>query len=147
MEYLRLTGNHTGLIKYQIPDVYFIWSFEKQLDWQIENYCVPVNINWIKGWLKADQDPEFPCEILFCQYEMLAKNPKQYFKNILSFYGVSEEKFKYPLAPKFKEGTHMRKGEADEWKKVLKPEQIQKINNLIPESWFRRFGWDKSFDK
>ncbi len=141
MEYIRFTGNISGLMEYQFPDGYFQWSLEKKIDWQIENYFIPVNLEWIKGWLKADEDPEFPCEILFTQHEVLAMNPRKYFQQILSFYGLSEEKFIFPLEPQFKTKTHKRKGATDEWRQVLSREQVQKINEVIQKEWFERFNW------
>jgi hypothetical protein len=143
MEYLRFSGNIGGLMEYQLPDGYFKWSLDQQLDWQIENYFVPVNIEWIKGWLQADEDPEFPCKIHFSIFEVLAQDPKRYFQQILTFFNLPENKFTYPQKPTFKPKTHLRKGKIDEWKDVLNNEQIQKINNLIPEEWFERFNWEK----
>ena len=143
MEYLRFTGNVSGLMEYQLPDGYFQWTFNKQLDWQIENYFVPVNIEWIRGWLKADENSDFPCEIHFSRHEVLALDPKRHFQEILSFYGLPEENFSYPQNPEFKSKTHKRKGATNEWKQVLSTEQIQRINELIPEEWFERFKWPR----
>ena len=140
-EYLRYSGNISALLKYQYPDDFFHWSIEKKIDWQIENYYVPSDIEWISGWLKIDEDPNFPCEIHFSKFEDLANNPKKYFKDILSFYGIPNEKFTYPKTPTFKLKTHFRTGSTDEWRVVLNNEQIQKINSLIPEEWFDRFNW------
>jgi len=141
MEYLRFTGNVSGLIEYQIPDGYFQWSFEQQLNWQIEGYFVPVNIEWINGWLRADKNPDFPCKIFFSQHEILAQDQEKYFQDFLSFYGLPEEKFTHPQKPKFKAKSHKRKGSTDEWKQILSREQVRKINALIPEAWFERFNW------
>ena len=140
-EYLRNSGNITGLLQYQYPDGFFHWPIDKKIDWQIDNYYVPADIEWISGWLKTDADPDFPCEIHFSKFEDLVHNPKKYFQDILSFYGLPEEKFTYPKKPRFKPKTHMRKGLTDEWREVLNKEQIQKINALIPEAWFDRFNW------
>ena len=49
---------------------------ERIIDWQIENGCVPSSIKWIDGWMKAANDPQFHCEVLFCQQNTLAQNPK-----------------------------------------------------------------------
>jgi len=145
LEYLRAKGEFFGVIQYQTPEEYFTWSLEKKLDWQIENGCVPSSIKWIEGWMKAAKDPQFHCEVLFCQQNTLAQNPKKYFEDILSFYGIPENKFKYPSNPKFKgKSFSLRSGQTDEWKKVLKTEQIKKIENLIPESWFQQFNWDRA---
>ena len=143
MEYLRFTGNVSGLMQYQIPDRYFQWPLKKQLDWQIQNYFMPVNIEWIRGWLKADEDPDFPCEIHFSRHEVLAQNPKRYFQEILRFYGLPEENFSYPQKPEFKSGTHKRKGATNEWKQILSKEQVQHIDELIPDEWFERFNWPR----
>ena len=140
----RLTGKMAGLIQLQIPDEYWLWSFQKQLDWQIENSCVPFSIDWINGWLEAEKNPKFPCEIFYSQQLLLNKDQKKHFQNILSFYGLPEEKFIFPPKAEFKEGTTQRKGSAKEWKEVLTPTQIQKINKLIPETWFQKFGWEKT---
>ena len=128
-------------MQYQYPDGFFHWPIDKKIDWQIDNYYVPADIEWISGWLKADTDPDFPCEIHFSKFEDLVHNPKKYFQDILSFYGLPEEKFTYPKKPRFKLKTQFRKGSTDEWREVLNKEQIQKINALIPEAWFERFNW------
>ena len=36
----------------------------------------------------------------------------------------------------------MRKGDKNEWKNILSSEQIIKINNKIPEEWFKNYNWD-----
>ena len=141
MDYLRSTGNVSGLVQYKIPESYFQFSFAKQIDWQIQNYFIKVNIEWIMGWLKANQDPDFPCKIHFSQHEVLAKNPKKYFQDVLSFYEIDENKFTFPKLPKFRENTHKRKGLTEEWRSVLSKEQIQQINKVIPEEWFKKFNW------
>ena len=142
-EYLRYSGNITGLLQYQYPADFFHWPIEKKVDWQIDNYYVPADIEWISGWLRADTNPDFPCEIHFCNFELLATDPKKYFQDILSFYNISDKGFNYPEKPKFKPNTHLRKGSINEWKRVLTEEQINKINTLIPKDWFNKFNWDK----
>jgi hypothetical protein len=42
IDFLSIRVNFTGLMQYQIPDGYFLWSMEKKLNWQIENHCVIV---------------------------------------------------------------------------------------------------------
>ena len=142
-EYLRLTGNITALLQYQYPNGFFHWPINKKIDWQIDNYYTPADIEWIKGWLIADEDPEFPCKIHFSRFEVLARDPKRYFQEILSFYDLPEDKFTFPQKPEFNPKTHLRKGSTDEWKDVLSEKQVQKINNLILDEWFERFNWPK----
>jgi len=142
-EYLRLTGNITALLQYQYPNGFFHWPINKKIDWQIDNYYTPADIEWIKGWLIADEDPEFPCKIHFSRFEVLARDPKRYFQEILSFYDLPEDKFTFPQKPEFNPKTNLRKGSTDEWKDVLSENQVQKINNLILDEWFERFNWPK----
>lgn len=142
-EYLRFSGNVSALMQYQYPINYFHWPIEKKIDWQIDNYYTPADIEWTTGWLKADANPNFPCEIFFSKFEDLVTNPKKYFQDILSFFEIPEEKFIYPQKPKFKSNTHLRKGSTSEWKEVLNVRQIKKVNNAIPDDWFDRFNWPK----
>ena len=142
-EYLRYTGNFSALINYQYPDGFFYWPLEKKIDWQIDNYYSPADIEWIKGWLKADEDPKFPCEIKFSKFEVLAHDPKKYFQEILFFFQLPENRFVYPQKPKFKPKTNLRKGSTEEWRNVLNNKQVQKIHELIPDEWFERFNWSK----
>ncbi|MBC8460155.1 MAG: sulfotransferase domain-containing protein [Deltaproteobacteria bacterium] len=142
-EYLRYTGNVSGLMENQYPDGYFQWPFEKKIDWQIDNYFFPADLKWLQGWLEADADPEFLCNIHFSLYEILAKNPKRYFQEILLFYGLPEDRFTYPKKPEFKPKTPLRKGSTDEWMEVLSRKQIQKMNKAMPEEWFEKFKWVK----
>ena len=68
---------------------------------------------------------------------------KKYFQDILSFFEIPEGKFIYPQKPKFKKNTHLRKGSINEWRNVLNENQIERINNSIPDDWFDRFNWPR----
>ncbi len=143
MEYLRFTGNFSALIQYRIPDGYFEWSIHKQIDWQINEYFIRVNVEWIRGWIEADNNPEFPCKIYFSLFENLVHNPRKYFQEIVSFYGISEDKFVHPEKPSFKSKSHLRKGSVDEWRSVLSKKQIEDVNRSIPADWFDKFNWER----
>ena len=142
-EYLRYSGNISGLMEYRYPDGFFQWPFAKKVDWQIDNYYFPADIKWIQGWLKAEEDLEFLCNIHWSRFEVLAKDPKRFFQEILFFYGIDENRFVYPQKPEFQNMSHMRKGSTDEWMQVLSKDQIEKMNRQIPEVWFEKFGWPK----
>ena len=43
--------------------------------------------------------------------------------------------------PNFKSKTHLRKGQTDEWQKILSKSQIKKINDSMPKRWFKKFNW------
>ena len=78
------------------------------------------------------------------RFEILVKDSKRFFDEILSFYDLPQDKFTYPQKPKFKPLTHSRKGSTDEWREVLNKEQVKKITEAIPGAWFERFNWPKT---
>lgn len=142
MTYLQYTGNYSALLEYRLDKNYFSMTFENQLDWQIDHYFTDININWIKQWLEVKNNNYFNGEILYLNYEMLVDNMELYFKKILDFYKIPKSKFIFPRSPKFQNKSHMRKGDKNEWKNILSSEQIIKINNKIPEEWFKNYNWD-----
>ena len=143
MKYLQYTGNYSAIFEYKIDDNYFMRSFEYQIDWQIDNFFLETNINWIKNWLEVKNNNYFDGEILYLNYELLVDNMDNYFSKILNFYNLDTSIFTMPKKPNFKNKSHLRKGDKNEWKQVLTNEQISKINNYIPESWFKEYKWDK----
>ena len=143
LKYLQYTGNYSALFNYKISNNYFEKSFEYQIDWQIENYFLKTNINWIKEWLEASKKDFFCSEILYLNYEMLVDNMNDYFNKILNFYNINGSSFIFPKKPQFNINTHLRKGETNEWKKILSKDQILKINKQIPDIWFKKYDWDK----
>ena len=144
MQYLQYTGNYSALFEYKIGEEYFNKSFEYQIDWQINNYFLETNVNWIEKWIEVGNTNDFNCEILYLNYELLVDNMQEYFSKILDFFNLDKSKFKFPIKPKFQNKTHIRKGDKNEWKKVLSNKQILKINNTIPESWFGKYKWDNN---
>ena len=142
MKYLQYTGNYSAIFEYKIDENYFTRSFEYQIDWQIDNFFLETNINWIKKWLEVKNNNYFNGEILYLNYELLVDNMDNYFSKILKFYNLDNSIFKLPKKPKFKNQSHLRKGDKNEWKQVLTNRQILKINNFIPESWFNEYKWD-----
>jgi len=137
----RHAGKEQLYLSGQLPDNYFLWSFSKQLTWQIEEGFLPNAIKFIQGWVEADQDPNFYPPILFTRYEDLVEDSEKYFNEILDFYGIKKSIFKFPAKPKFQENTHNRKGEIDEWKSVFTPEQAEKACSMIPEKIYKLFKW------
>ena len=143
MNYLRSTGNYGALIEYQIPDGYFFLSLNDQIQWQIDNYFLKVNIDWINNWIIANDSKDFLSEILFMNYELLSDNPNKYFNKILDFYSIPYKNFSYPQKPAFQHSTHMRKGQKDEWKEILNSNQKKQINDHITDKMFNIFNWSR----
>jgi len=129
----RQAGKEQLLLSVHLPQKYFLWSLSEQITWQIDQGFFPKAIQFIQGWLEADEDPNFYPPILFTRYEHLVEAPEKYFTRILEFYGFSESSFDFPEQPKFQEKSHYRKGEIDEWKKVFTSEQADKACSMLPE--------------
>ena len=144
MNYFRHTNNIWGVLEANLPDNYFLLSLEKQIDYQIDKFYLPVIIDWIKGWLEAEQNTSFYPEILFTQYEELTKNSKSYFDTILNFYKISKNDFIYPNKPQFKSNTHIRKGKTDEWLNIFTPSQIDRASKMIPKQLYKKFKWNNT---
>lgn len=120
-----------------LPTNYFELSFMEQLEWQIDNYF-PVCIKWIEEWIEASKDESL--KILFTTYESFTENPEKFFKNIFDFYGITLDVGKLPSLPK-KEAFHFRKGENEEWKKVMSKSQQEKVTRMLPKELFTKFNW------
>jgi len=129
-------GLHLG-----VPKQYLDWELASQIDWQIDNY-LPLQIDWIVGWVAAGEDPEFKTEILFMTHEELKENQRLYFEKLLKFYQIDPSLFDFPEPLKL--GLqNFRKGETDEWRSILSAEQIEKASTRIPEKLYRRFNWPR----
>lgn len=97
--------------------------------------CVSV----IEGWLEVYEKGELP--MIITTYEEFHDNSNLFFRKILNFYGIPLRKFKKVDTPKNWD-FHFRNGEKDEWKRVLTPDQIRRINEQIPTALFDFFGWE-----
>ncbi|MCB1072318.1 MAG: sulfotransferase domain-containing protein [Chlamydiia bacterium] len=120
-----------------LPKKYFNWSFSKQLAWQIDHYF-PACVKWIQDWVEASRDDNL--EILFTTYELFVENPKEFYTQIFDFYHISSAIDKLPCLPK-EEIYHYRKGENEEWRKLMTKSQQKKVTKLIPKELFTKFNW------
>ena len=120
------------------PRGYTAWSFAKRLDWNIDRF-IPLAVQWIEGWLAAAEKE--PSMIKFVTYENFVNHPNEYFSEILEFLGYSDDDFKEVNLRPTKQ-LHYRKGETNEWERILTKEQIARIEEQIPSYFFDLFGWN-----
>jgi hypothetical protein len=132
--------DHTQALHYRVPEEYWTWPTERQLDWQIDHWLVWV-IDWIRGWVEAENEPWFTTKLHFARHEDLVADPKRFFDDILAFYGIDRELFDYPSQPTFAGDRNFRLGTTDEWRRLLTPEQIERASAKIPQTLYERFGW------
>ena len=146
VHYLKQTNDYRSpeyLISTQerLPPDYFSLSLTEQINWQIEKWYLPDAIEWLKGWIDADENPLFYPKILFTKQEDLATDANKFFESILNFYEIEIDRFVFPEPPHFQASKHLRKGSVDEWREVLTPEQIERCTESIPEVILKKFGW------
>lgn len=125
-----------------ITPTFFSKPFSEQLDWTIECF-MPIMVKWINGWLDAEKDSDFKTEIFFTTFERFKLSNQDYVNELLSFYGIDRSCFTWPpLQPK-SGALNFRKGSVDEWRTTFSASQMTKATQLIDDSWFERFGWEK----
>ncbi|MFN0064603.1 MAG: sulfotransferase domain-containing protein [Chlamydiales bacterium] len=133
-------GNVTHLLT-NLPLDYFSWSFSEKIDWQIDLHYKE-EIEWLLAW-KAYIEAPHAINILITRYEDLRDHPLDFFKNIVSFYGVNPKVFKEKYLPECKPGfAHYRKGDSQEWRHTLTTEQQERVNNLLTPALLQFYGWE-----
>ena len=97
------------------------------------------DIDWIDGWVKARST----LNIAFTTFEEFVRDRDSFVDRILSLYGGDRQYFNRDLALQEHAGIdyHRRSGRTDEWREILKPEQIEQINRMIPDRLWTLFGW------
>ena len=128
------------------PEFYSL-SMEEQISWEIE-HVLPIEIQWIEGWLDASEDPSFRPKILFTSYEDFVWDEERFFATILDFYGVDEVAFGFmPFRPEPAEDPicegqyHFRNARTDEWRDAFTLDQLHKACSMMPDRLLQRFGW------
>ncbi len=136
----RYENRDEVLAFYQFCPDYYSWSFERQLDWQIEHYFHHF-VDWITGWLDADENPGFKPAILFSTFETFRTDPRKYFEGILKFYDIAPERFSFPEVT-HPSREHFRQGSMNEWQRVFTNAQIDKTSAMLRGRIAPTFGWD-----
>jgi hypothetical protein len=133
--YYLLRRAKSGLVDGVFPASLLAEPFAAQLDAVIE-FSFKDFVNWFDWWLRRlDADPRL--DFLVTTHERLAADETGFFQDILDFYGV-----RAPIRPARKdEKMHFRSGDNEEWRAAFSASQIAKVNSMIPERLWSRFGW------
>lgn len=119
------------------PADFETWSLERQIDWALDT-LLEKYIAWIEGWRAAIESGQI--QALETEYADMVRDETAFFRNILAFYGIPEDKLKAAdLA--LDDTVNYRKGEVNEWDRVFTPAQKQRARAMIPEHLANRFGW------
>ena len=126
----------------KLPEDYFDITLVEQIDWLVQFYF-PGCIYWIQTWLRYADEKNGGMEVLLKNYDELRLEPKQFFESIISFYNITKDHFNFRDVRK-DSTTHFRKGAPTEWEAVFTSSQLRRCRQLIPASWYERFGWSDS---
>jgi len=124
------------------PENFFDRSEGEQLDVYID-VKLHESVEWIQGWLEADENPGFRPEILFTTYEEFVQDKTAFIRKILDFYGIAHDRFDYPVEqePDPDEFLYEPSETAAEWMSVFTEEQKSRANALVPNDLCDRFHW------
>ena len=117
-------------------------NLEELVTWHIKHY-LPLEIDWIQGWLDVCEDPEWhDLKVLLLSFEDFKRDNDAYFRKIFDLYGLNPSSFQAPAQTAGK--LHFRKGLVSEWKEVFTAEQIEMTKSIVPSELVERFGWEQA---
>lgn len=136
---LHNEGHHTTVefSMPMLPDDYFDYSFERQIDYQLENYLCPAS-KWIEDWVKVSDSGNYNIKIT--TYEQLLEDEDKFVSSILDFFQVEEGSYLIPKIDKSMK-NHFRAGNPDEWRTVMTKKQCKLAGEILPTSLKDRFSW------
>lgn len=130
----------------ELPLGYVDWSFADRAEHYIETRLAD-QVRWIEGWTAAaDKSANGGIDgldILLTEYTALRDDPDGLFAALIDFFRIPRDQVIWDRlegAPQ-KGELHYRKGDVDEWRRVLTPDQARRASALIPSALKTRFGW------
>jgi len=139
---LAIQNGASGVDKSDWYSWFVSLSLEEQIDHYIEER-LPKRTRWVQEWLIAieqEKNREDGLDILLTTYDDLLEDEEKLFNNIVKHFGIAKSKFNFTPIVK-DESVNYRKGDKDEWRRVYTPEQMAKINKIVPRELLDRFNW------
>jgi hypothetical protein len=108
------------------------------IEWAIEE-MLPEVVAWIEGWISAREK----LTVNFTTFEEFVADKNRFLDKIIAYYGGDSRYFRRDLAVAEHAGIdyHRRKGQIDEWRAYLTPQQSERVNMAIPNHFWDLFGW------
>jgi tetratricopeptide (TPR) repeat protein len=121
------------------PDDFREWPLHRQLDWAVDNY-MPGQVTWLESWAAVlDKAASIPVCVL--RFEEFRHDEDAFFRKISDFYGIAPIDRPQPSEQSAAAMRNFRRGDADEWRSVLTPEQLKPFNSRL-KPLADRFGWE-----
>lgn len=110
---------------------------DKEIDELLEK-VFPKFVRYIEEWYFYVKNHPEKAQILL--YEEMIEDPSLHFERILQFHGIPLDAFDRTLSEiqnfwRETRGLHFRKGEKEEWRSFFNAEQIEFMNQRMPD-WF-----------
>lgn len=122
-----------------VPEDFRAWPLQRQLDWAVGNY-LPGQITWLESWVAVlNQEPLIP--VCVSTYEEFRQDEGAYFRRISEFYKIAQIDRLDSSQQSAAALRNFRRGDADEWRTVLTPDQLSPFNARL-KPLVVRFGWD-----
>jgi hypothetical protein len=100
---------------------------------------LPEVLAWIEGWIRARDK----LTLHFTTFEEFVTDKNRFLDKIIAYYGGDSRYFRRDLAVTERAGIdyHRRKGQVDEFRACLTPQQLKWVNMAIPNHFWDLFGW------
>jgi hypothetical protein len=104
----------------------------------IEDFFLP-RVAWVDGWAKA----RYRLDIRFTTFEEFVRDPRAFVDRLVALYGGDTRWFNraFALHEPATVDFHRRRGETDEWRRLLDSAQTERVNVQIPNELWSLFGW------
>ncbi|MBU1344430.1 MAG: sulfotransferase domain-containing protein, partial [Proteobacteria bacterium] len=120
---------------------YFNKPFDQKIDQHIEQYY-PLLLQWLSGWIAAEENPKTSLKIKFTYFDDYKKNPEKFYSRILSFFDIDIKRFDMTES-NLQRKSHYRSGAINEFRNVFTPVQMKRLNTMTPDRIFDKFQWEK----
>jgi tetratricopeptide (TPR) repeat protein len=100
---------------------------------------LPAAVAWIEGWLAA----RGRLNVHVTTFEEFIRDRNAFVDRLIALYGGDTRYFNRDVAFRGSPATdlHFRRGEIDEWRRLLDARQTDRVNALIPDNFWSTFGW------
>lgn len=99
-------------------------------------------VKWIDRWLQAIEENDIPLEIILTDYQDLADGQRVFMEKLLDKLAIPQSLFNFDVVkdrPKPGE-QHYRKGDPNEWRRVLTEQQQQHAYDLMTDRLRKRYS-------
>ncbi len=120
------------LTRAEFPEGFPDWPDERKIDYYLDRRFAE-DVTWTEGWIALAKTPPAEFTIKLTNFETFRRDPNVFFSGLLEFFGIAPATFDWAALgePRSKQ-LHFRKGETQEWRRVLTPGQSARATAMLP---------------